>query len=167
MWERLPSVPKEDMSVLNQSKRVKLYADEDIEEGAVEALREHGRVNIKSAREVGNTGRDDSFQVAFAKRQKRFLLTKNAKDFWPEREVPFNSTYGIIIVEGSEEAMDSFVTALRNILDIVIPFEDSFIGSKIWVTPTRITIKRAEGGRVVTEKYKLERNEILRWTEGS
>jgi hypothetical protein len=154
------------MSVLNRSKHIKLYADEDIEEGAVEALREYGRVNIKSAREVGNEGKDDSFQVAFAKREKRFLLTKNAKDFWPEREVSFNSTYGIIIVEGSEQTIDSYVTALRNILDILVPFGDSFIGSKVWVTPTRVTVKRLEAGRVVTEKYKLEREEIFRWTEG-
>jgi Domain of unknown function (DUF5615) len=165
LWERVPPVPKDDMSILNQSKRIKLYADEDIEEGAVEAIREYRQVNIKSAREAGNVGKDDSFQVAFAKREKRFLLTKNAKDFWPEREVPFNSTYGIIIVEGSEEAIDSYVTALQNVLDIVVPFEDSFIGSKVWVTPTRVTVKRVEGGRVVTEKYKLERNEIFRWTK--
>jgi hypothetical protein len=121
----------------------KLYADEDIEEGAVEAIREYRRVNIKSAREAGNAGKEDSFQVAFAKREKRFLLTKNAKDFWPEREVPFHSTYGIIIVEGSEEGLDSYVTALRNVLDTVVPFEDSFIGSKVWVTPTRVTIKES------------------------
>jgi hypothetical protein len=38
-------------------------------------------LNIKSARELGYRGRPDSFQAAFAFKEKRFLLTKNGKDF--------------------------------------------------------------------------------------
>jgi predicted nuclease of predicted toxin-antitoxin system len=78
MWKRLPDLSKEEMTGLRGLKKAKLYADEDIEDEVVKFLRDSG-VNITRARELGNQGKPDSFHAALAYREKRFLLTKNAK----------------------------------------------------------------------------------------
>jgi hypothetical protein len=53
MWKRLADPNKEDKAFLRSVKEGKFYADEDIEEEAVEWIRSRG-VNIKSARELGH-----------------------------------------------------------------------------------------------------------------
>ncbi len=54
--------------------KVKLYADENINEGLVNYLKEH-QANIISATELGYAGRSDDFQFRQAYKLKRFLLT--------------------------------------------------------------------------------------------
>jgi hypothetical protein len=60
MWKRLADPNKEDKAFLRSVKKGKIFADEDIEEEAVEWIRSRG-VNIKSARELGHRGKPDSF----------------------------------------------------------------------------------------------------------
>jgi hypothetical protein len=52
MWRKIPPPSKDDETVLRMSKRMKLYADEDIEDDVVEFFRDQG-VNVKGARELG------------------------------------------------------------------------------------------------------------------
>jgi predicted nuclease of predicted toxin-antitoxin system len=57
---------------------MKIYADEDIEDDIVEIFKSEG-VNIKSAREIGLRGKPDSFQAAYALKEKRFCSRATAK----------------------------------------------------------------------------------------
>jgi hypothetical protein len=59
MWRKIPPPSKDDETVLRMSKRMKLYADEDIEDDVVEFFRDQG-VNVKGARELGHRGKPDS-----------------------------------------------------------------------------------------------------------
>jgi hypothetical protein len=92
MWKRIPDPSKDDEAVLRMSKRMKLYADEDIEDDVVEFFRRQD-VNIKSARELGHRGKPDSFHASLAFREKRFLVTRNGKHYWDDRAVPMNRTH--------------------------------------------------------------------------
>jgi hypothetical protein len=98
MWRKIPPPSKDDEAVLRMSKRMKLYADEDIEDDVVEFFRDQG-VNVKGARELGHRGKPDSFHAALAFRERRFLVTRNGKHYWDDRAVPMNRTHGIIIVD--------------------------------------------------------------------
>ena len=56
MWVRRKQMDKETLSKYRRMKKMQLYADEDIENEAVEYLRQQ-KVNIVSVREKGNQGK--------------------------------------------------------------------------------------------------------------
>lgn len=85
---------------MQRQKKAKFYADGDIEDGAVAVLRECG-VNITSARELGHRGKPDSFQAALALKEKRFLLTRNGRDYLNDRKFPLNRVHGIVVITAS------------------------------------------------------------------
>jgi predicted nuclease of predicted toxin-antitoxin system len=145
-------------------KRIKLYADEDIEDPVVEALRAQG-INIVSAREVGNRGKADSFQAAWAFKHKRFILTRNAKDFLDERLLPFHHTYGVIAIEGDLSDLRTLAGSLVHLTDIV-PYEEIYRGSKIKLSRERIIVQsRAEDGSIFTFQAKYDRSGAFVWEE--
>jgi predicted nuclease of predicted toxin-antitoxin system len=88
---------------------MKIYADEDIEDDIVEIFKSEG-VNIKSAREIGLRGKPDSFQAAYALKEKRFLLTRNGKDFWDDRALPMNQTYGLLVLDADPNDTITYLT---------------------------------------------------------
>jgi Domain of unknown function (DUF5615) len=132
MWKELPAVSKADIAAFRGMKRAKLYADEDIEEEIVELIRGRG-VNISSARELGHRGKPDSFHAALAFKQKRFLVTKNAKDYMDDRKVPFHRMHGIIAVEGDMRDSDTYIGCLKILLDIIVPFSEVYVKHKIQI----------------------------------
>jgi hypothetical protein len=113
MWKRLTDPNKEEKTFLRGVKKAKIYADEDIEEEAVEWIRSQG-VNIKSARELGHRGKPDSFHAALAFKEKRFLLTKNEKDFFDNAAVPFHRTHGIIAIHSDMSNVDDYLTVVAH-----------------------------------------------------
>jgi hypothetical protein len=143
-------------------KKARLYADADIEEDIVQLLRSRG-VNIVSARDLGHHTKDDSFQMAEATRQKRFLLTKNAKHFLSDRLVPFSQLkYGVIALEGTLADEDEYLAAIAHVFAGLIPFGDSFYGTKILVSGTRLVIRgRGSDGRVVRQRFELRGGDFV------
>ncbi len=59
---------------------MKFYLDEDISPRVAVVLRKRG-IDVVSTHDVGNIGLTDSGQLAFAAREKRGLVTRNARDF--------------------------------------------------------------------------------------
>jgi predicted nuclease of predicted toxin-antitoxin system len=59
---------------------VKFYLDEDLAPAIAVALRKRG-VDAVSAHEVGNVELGDKEQIAFATRQRRCMVSANARDF--------------------------------------------------------------------------------------
>jgi hypothetical protein len=84
MWKKWVEPPKSQYKAilrkLQNQKKAKFYADEDIEDGEVAILRECG-VNITSARELRHRGTPDSFHAALAFKEKRFLLARNGRHY--------------------------------------------------------------------------------------
>jgi hypothetical protein len=94
VWKKLPEPTAKEMGWTRRLRRMRLYADEDIED-IVELLRMEG-VNITSARELGHRGKPDEFHAGLALKQRQFLLTKNDKHFWSDRLLPLHQTFGIV-----------------------------------------------------------------------
>lgn len=62
--------------------RISLYLDEDVWLGLAEALRDYG-FDVVHAYEVDRGGLSDPEQLAYAARERRAILTHNARDFVP------------------------------------------------------------------------------------
>jgi hypothetical protein len=164
MWKLSPDVTKQELSDLRGMKKAKLYADEDIEEEAVEFIRESG-VNITSARELGYRGKPDSFHAALAYKEKRFLLTKNTKDFFDDQKVPFQMVYGIIAVVGDMGGMDSYTRSLLTVLDL-IPFGEAYEGMKIHISKNELSIRFIDSsGKLTSKRMKSEGEKVYVWVD--
>lgn len=146
-------------------RKMKLYADEDIEEDAVEYLRSQG-VNIKSARGIdGHRRKPDSFHAAFAKREKRFLLTRNGKHYLDDLTVPFHSLHGVIVVKPDMGSMTEYTQALVTILQLV-PYGELYEGNKIIVSSTEATFRFIDyQGHVVVSRVKSENGRLYEWID--
>jgi len=135
MWKKLvDDNKKEDIYKEQKSRKIKLYADEDIEKELIEYLREK-KINIKSAKELNYEGRPDSFHVAYAFKNKRFLLTKNVNHFWDDKKVPFQKVFGIIALVGKISDINI------PILLALIAFEDYYKGMKIKLSQNELVFK--------------------------
>ncbi len=156
MWKRLTDPNKEEKTFLRSVKRAKIYADEDIEEEAVEWIRSRG-VNIKSARELGHRGKPDSFHAALAFKEKRFLLTKNEKDFFDNAAVPFHRTHGNIL---------DYAIAIEHLLQLIVQYGEMFAGSKIRLKPNEMMVRGIDHtGRSYTQRFKFEKDGDYIWVE--
>lgn len=122
MWKKWPEPPKREYkAILRQmqgQKKAKFYADEDIEDGVVAVLRECG-LNITSARELGHRGKPDTFQAAFAFKAKRFLLTRNGRDYMNDRRFPLNRIHGIVVITANPADEDAYTSALAQLSSIL------------------------------------------------
>jgi hypothetical protein len=164
MWKKLPDVSKEDMRDLRGMKRARLYADEDIEDEVVEFLRGNG-VNITSARALGHRGKPDSFHGALSYKEKRFLLTKNAKHYMNDRKVPFQKVHGIIAVEGDMSEMGFYTRTLLSVLDL-IPYGEAYLGMKIRVSGEEVSFRFIDNeGKITRKRMKSDGEEVFEWFE--
>jgi hypothetical protein len=164
MWKRLPYANKEQLTQLRALRKAKLYADEDIEDEIVELIRSEG-VNITSARELGHRGKPDSFQIGYAYNEKRFLLTKNEKDFFDNRAVPPHRNYGVIAIHGNVKE-DDYWTAIDILLDHIIECGEMYIGTKVRIKGNEVTFYFLENGqrKVIRRKFEDD-GEIYLWEE--
>lgn len=165
-WEELGAVPDERIGEYRNLRRAKLYADEDIENYIIDLLRAFG-VNIQSARELpGHLGKPDEWHAAYALKKKRFLLTKNTKDYWSERRLPWQNTYGVIAVEGDLRHEQDYYACLQHVVHIIIPDGELYVGTKIESKPEFLNIKgRTREGRVETMRFRFLNDHVEVWVE--
>ena len=158
MWKKLPDPSKDDEAVLRSSKRMKLYADEDIEDDVVQLLREVG-VNIKSARELGHRRKPDSFHANLSFREKRFLLTRNGKHYWDDRVLPMNRVHGVIVIDADPSDTEAYGATLSSIAALV-PYADMFTGSKMKFSASDLVVKGIDhSGKLTTIHFRSEGTE--------
>ena len=164
MWKKLPNVSKEDIRDLRGLKRAKLYADEDIEDEVVEFLKDSG-VNITSARSLSYRGKPDSFHAALSFKEKRFLLTKNAKHFMDDKRVPFHMVHGIIAIEGDMGEMYSYTRTLLTVLDLV-PYGEAYLGMKIRVSKEELSLSFIDAeGKIIRRRMKTDGENVYEWID--
>jgi hypothetical protein len=164
MWKRLPDASKSEIAALRGSKKAKLYADEDIEEEVVEFFRESG-VNITSARELGLRGKPDSFHADLSFKERRFLLTKNAKHYLDDREVPFHRLHGIIAIEGDMGNTSAYAKTLVQVFNF-IPYGEIYQGMKIRLSPNESVFRYIDTeGRLMVQRFKNEHGQLFLWVD--
>jgi len=135
-------------------RRARIYADENIEDEAIEFLRSQ-KVSVLSARELGYAGRGDGFHLNYARSKGRYLLTKD-EDFLNDRKFPLNNVPGIIVLAGDMSRMVDYNVALNLILTQVVPFGSLHSGQKIQVSASRISFRFVLDGQIVDEEYRTE-----------
>jgi hypothetical protein len=162
MWRKIPPPSKDDEAVLRMSRRMKLYADEDIEDDVVEFFREQG-VNIRSARELGASRQARLLPCWSGIRRERFLVTRNGKHYWDDRAVPMNRTHGIIIVDADPGDDTAYVATLWNIVEFV-PYADIAEGSKMKFSASDLVWKAIDlKGRLTTTHFRSDQTGDYEW----
>jgi Domain of unknown function (DUF5615) len=152
----VPKRPRQEMPPASGFRKARLYADADIEADLVTLVRGMG-VNITSALEAGYEGRDDEFQLAEAERQRRFLLTKNGRHFLDDRRFPMSKLkVGVIVLQGALANTDAYGAAIRHLLDSVVPFAEVFVGAKVTLSASSITVKqRTYEGKIDVSRFEV------------
>src|SRR5438034_5848098 len=125
-------------------RKVRLYADEDIEERLIVALRAR-KFNVLSARELGHQGKPDEFHAALAYHQRRFLVTKNGKDFLGRGVATRSATHGVIVIE-VDSHLWSYCETVVDRISWVVPRGGHFEGTAIRITTSTVDVR----GRDVT-----------------
>jgi hypothetical protein len=166
MWRLLPEVPKGGLRGLSRLRKARIYADEDIEDEIVALLRRE-KVNVASVKELGHSGKPDTFQSNLAYKLKRFILTKNTKHFYEDdRAIPFHRIYGVIALDVDTSNTKQRYRAVLSVTTFIVPFGEHLIGSKIKINSEEISIKRVDlsGIRSVT-RYRSDKHNIYEWID--
>ena len=58
-----------------------------------------GGASVLTTQEAGNCGKDDGFQIAFAARTGRAIVTRNRKHFLNDRLIPPETTPGVLAID--------------------------------------------------------------------
>jgi hypothetical protein len=165
-WSSIPPPQPGEEELVRRATKAKLYADEDVEDEVVQWLRGNG-VNIKSAREMsGHRGKPDSWHAAYAFKNKRFLVTKNTKDFFVDTELPWHQLHGLICLEGDMGDVGRYAVALSHVVDWLVPYGGLYEKTKWIVSATGAMVKlRTWDGRLDTTRYRFESGQIYEWSD--
>lgn len=85
-------------------RKLRLLADEDVDEALVEALRLAG-MDVITVNEVGYRGRDDEDIYRFAYKEGRVLLTFNGRDYLDHTRFPFHSCAGVLWLDFGRQTL--------------------------------------------------------------
>jgi len=137
--------------IKDQPGRIKFYADENVDSALIKALKHFYKVNIKTALELGCSGRDDNFHFNEAKRLERFLLTTDM-DFLDHRKFPFKQTFGVVVLNGIKNSRDLGYMSWW-LTEHVVPSKKEIIGTKIIIYRDHLEIYfRDETGKVKKQR---------------
>lgn len=98
-------------------EKVKLFIDEDVQEGLAKALRESG-MDAVNAKETGRKGFSDKDQLSFAVSQGRAVVSFNIADYEKLAVDYFNSNmehFGIIV--SPQRSLRETLRRLRRLLE--------------------------------------------------
>jgi len=158
-WEEIRAKKPDPGFMRTIRKKVRIYADESVEEPVIAALSGLG-INVHSAIENGDSGKPDEYHASKAFKMRRFLLTKD-KGFLDNRSYPFNRTYGIIVLAYNPKKTEQILASFGHLVDLICRNEELWKGQKLVISPTQIddhfrdeagqdrqTTYRFKGGRV-------------------
>jgi hypothetical protein len=63
-------------------------------------------------------------------KEKRFLLTKNEKDFFDNATVPFHRTHGIIAIHGNMSNILDYAIAIEHLLRLIVQYGEMGVPSR-------------------------------------
>jgi predicted nuclease of predicted toxin-antitoxin system len=143
------------------SRRLRLYSDEDLPSRAIEMLR-LGGAKVLTTNEAGNRGKDDRFQIAFAARTRRVLVTRNAKHFLDDRVLSVRATYGVIALELNDRSEKSYLSVTAIVAELIAPYAELYERMKIRVSSAGASFRfvdRTGAARTVN----LSIDDLLDW----
>lgn len=87
-------------------------------------------MNISSVHERGEQGKPDEVHLATARREHRFLLTKD-NDFLDDKRFPLQRKGpGIIYIHGDFREERQYAAAVANLLNYIVSYSQNLRGSK-------------------------------------
>jgi predicted nuclease of predicted toxin-antitoxin system len=133
----------------------RIYADNDIERGIVDHLRQSG-MDVLWISEDANLRRqqDDGFHYRKAKELGRYLLTRD-QDFWDDSRHPLAASPGALIVSSADLDIARYLPVLlRAVMQGVDP-SAKLDGIKVKMGTEGLTFKFVDRGtqRVTTESF--------------
>jgi len=136
-----------------RKKKFKLYADECIEQGFVDHLREKHNLDVKSASEENLQGNPDKIILKRANETRRFLLTYNQKDFFANDKLfPFKDLFGIISLKFHKTEYPCY-----HLLWLATHDKQSLIGKKFLVSYDHVSVRyKGEDGKEIKEILDVE-----------
>jgi len=167
MWKKWVEPPKPQYKAilrkLQNQKKAKFYADEDIEDGAVAILRECG-VNITSARELRHRGKPDSFHAALAFKEKRFLLTRNGRHYLNDRRF-LHRNHGVVVITATPGDEDSYTSALAQ-LSSILPYGELYKGMKIELSANEMKCRHVtDAGKMIVTRLSMRKGVLWEWVD--
>jgi hypothetical protein len=96
-----------------------------------------GGANILTTQEAGNCGKDDGFQVAFAARTRRVMVTRNRRHFLNNRLVPPETTPGVLAIDVVGRSEDAELAATAIITGFIVPYGELFERMNMRVSASR------------------------------
>ena len=154
-WSEVRLDPRDTAAFLARFRRSpRFLLDEDVTVDFAEYLRE-GKFNVLTVVEAGLGGRPDEEVFQLARRERRILVTRNARDFWDDRRFPLEQTSGIAVL-GSERP-EAAIYMLRLMGG---KYGDLWRGMKIEFSANgeyRVKQRDAEIGQVATRRMRFRK----------
>ena len=160
-WKRLPFDQDGTKATSVFKRRPKFLLDENLGNNAADWLRSQG-LNVKTVRELGKGGASDQEIYQLARRDGRTLMTRDARDFWNDREFPLEGSPGLIVVE--RDYHSSIVYAERYFGGMAEIWRET----KIIVSgdgTMRIKHRERDSGAVTTKRYRFNKRELEVWED--
>ena len=112
-----------------------------------------GGASVLTTQEAGNCGKDDGFQIAFAARTGRAIVTRNRKHFLNDRLIPPETTPGVLAIDviGRSEIAELGATAI--ITEFIVPYGELYEHMNIRVSTAGCSFRfigRVGGRRTVS-----------------
>ena len=170
-WKDLPSLTKEELKNYSGGKtsKMRFLVDENLGPFPVEVLQSWGW-DAMSAADAGLLGKPDEVILAFAFREKRFLLTQDP-DFLNDQTHPMGKNFGLFHLPESSHAnggREALIHALRLINRYFAPFKNDFVGAKIAISKTGdMRARRWQPGfsEVLDTRWRVLRGKLQEWIE--
>lgn len=142
-------------------QKVELYFDENFPAEVIESIKTERkwtkRFRILSARDFGNSGRDDRFHFNFCRR-KGFTLVTLDDDFMNDRKYPITDTPGIIRIVAGKNQINKIHAELWNLLAALkhFPLPRLFVGNtKFQIGEQEWIIRGADAKSKEVKQFRL------------
>lgn len=140
-----------------KQKRLKLYAEENIEPDAVRYL--INWTKVVSALERGWVRKEDRWHLAKADSLGLTFVTRNGHDVLGRNVRLMQKSPSIIAI--SYTNTENYWATLRRIAEDLIPYGDELARGEIRLSATDATIKKVEGGDIVSEHMSLSKSQHI------
>jgi predicted nuclease of predicted toxin-antitoxin system len=149
-WDKAPRM------LPGQRKKLKLYVDMNVPEPLIKELRSAGLV-IHLARHEGSDRRPDQNIYQEARKRGLVLLTMD-RDFWKDKEHPFQTTTGIIFVDVSPDQAEKACDGLALFYALFAKYYplDWWKGTKVRVYEHGFVVRsHTWQGRISEDEFRL------------
>jgi hypothetical protein len=169
VWKPVDTPSKEEMAVFLKDHRkiARFLVDESVGIEVASQMKELG-LNVKYVDDVGLKGRADEDIYAYARRERRVILTHD-DDFMDNRQFPITISPGVVKIPGAVGDEGALVHAVSKVISMFGKLGDFFEKTKISISSEGIwTVFKYDhsSGKIEKSIYKFPRNgDAMEWVE--